>query len=87
MTAIKNEHNRAKTQWVFEPVSVVAGIFLQRLNYALRFSDIADLIATFNVNEIFCFNYWSMIESSASRGKLSMLGIDRIIGHEIPYYL
>jgi len=27
----KNEHNRAKTQWVFEPVSVIAGVFLQRL--------------------------------------------------------
>jgi len=31
MTAIKNEHNRAKTQWVFEPVSVVAGVFFKRL--------------------------------------------------------
>jgi len=33
MTAIKNEHNRAKTQWLFEPVSVAAGVFVSKTNY------------------------------------------------------
>ena len=44
MTAIKNEHNRAKTQWVFEPVSVVAGVFLSKTIYLFEGQTKANLM-------------------------------------------
>ena len=56
MTAIKNEHNRAKTQWVFEPVSVVAGVFLQRLNKILLTLTNEGYTENWNQNITFFFN-------------------------------